>query len=49
MNLAWVALIAVFVLIERVAPGGVLVGRVAGVLLVLWGGWVLVANSRVPT
>lgn len=49
MNLAWVALIAAFVLVERVAPRGVLVGRVAGVLLVLWGGWVLVANFRMAT
>jgi predicted metal-binding membrane protein len=46
MNLAWVALIAAFVLVERVAPAGVLVGRAAGVLLVLWGGWVLVAHYR---
>lgn len=49
MNLAWVAVIAAFVLIERAAPAGVLVGRIAGVLLVLWGVWVLVASHRMLT
>lgn len=33
MNLLWVALIAAFVLIEKLAPGGELIGRVAGVAL----------------
>jgi predicted metal-binding membrane protein len=49
MNLAWVAIIAAFVLIERAAPAGALVGRIAGVLLLLWGAWVLVASHRVLT
>lgn len=46
MNLAWVGIIAAFVLIERAAPAGALVGRIAGGLLVLWGAWVLVASHR---
>ncbi len=37
MNLLWVAAIAGFVLLEKVAPAGPWVGRVAGVLLVGWG------------
>jgi predicted metal-binding membrane protein len=37
MNLLWVAAIAVFVLVEKVAPRGELVGRVAGSILVLAG------------
>jgi predicted metal-binding membrane protein len=36
MNLLWVALIAAFVLVEKVAPGGRLIGRLAsGVLVVI--------------
>jgi predicted metal-binding membrane protein len=31
MNLAWVGLLAIVVLIEKVAPGGRLIGRFAGV------------------
>ena len=31
MNLAWVAALAVFVLLEKLAPGGAAVGRVAGI------------------
>ncbi len=38
MNLLWVAAIALFVLLEKVAPRGALVGRVAGAALVLAGG-----------
>jgi predicted metal-binding membrane protein len=37
MNLLWVAVIAAFVLVEKVAPAGVLVGRVAGVALIAAG------------
>jgi predicted metal-binding membrane protein len=37
MNLLWVAVIAAFVLVEKLLRGGVGIGRVAGVLLILWG------------
>jgi predicted metal-binding membrane protein len=41
MNLLWVAAIAGFVLVEKLLPGGERAGRVAGVVLVAWGMWVL--------
>jgi predicted metal-binding membrane protein len=41
MNLIWVAAIALFVLLEKVAPRGVLLGRAAGLLLMIWGAWVV--------
>jgi predicted metal-binding membrane protein len=41
MNLAWVAAITAFVLLEKVAPGGRLIGRAAGVVLALAGAWLL--------
>ncbi|MBI4558522.1 MAG: DUF2182 domain-containing protein [Candidatus Hydrogenedentes bacterium] len=37
MNLLWIATITVFVLIEKAAPGGTIVGRVCGVCLILAG------------
>jgi predicted metal-binding membrane protein len=37
MNLAWVAVLAVVVLLEKVTPAGPLLGRAIGVLLGLWG------------
>ncbi|MCL1693847.1 MAG: DUF2182 domain-containing protein [Actinomycetia bacterium] len=37
MNLAWVAVLAVFVLAEKVAPRGVMVSRIGGLVLALWG------------
>jgi predicted metal-binding membrane protein len=37
MNLAWVAGITAFVLLEKVAPGGVAIGRVASVALIAAG------------
>jgi predicted metal-binding membrane protein len=37
MNIAWIAGIAVFVLIEKVAPAGHWIGRAAGAALVVWG------------
>ena len=37
MNLAWVAGLALFVLVEKLAPAGHWIGRAAGVALVAWG------------
>ena len=37
MNLVWVALLTVFVLIEKAGPKGVLLTRAAGVAMVLLG------------
>ena len=37
MNLAWIAGIALFVLVEKLSPGGDWIGRGAGALLVAWG------------
>ncbi len=39
MNLLWVAIIASFVLVEKVASVGNWVGRAAGLLLIGWGVW----------
>ena len=41
MNLLWVAAIAAFVLVEKVTRQGLLLSRAAGVLLILWGTYVL--------
>ena len=43
MNLLWVAALAVFVLLEKVAPKGELLGRVAGVVLIFAGGVLLLS------
>jgi predicted metal-binding membrane protein len=40
MNLLWVAAIAAFVLVEKLAPAGRAVGLGAGALLIAWGLWV---------
>jgi predicted metal-binding membrane protein len=44
MNLLWVAVIAVFVLAEKVVPNGRLLGRITGALLVVWGLWLMVSG-----
>lgn len=41
MNLIWVAAIAGFILLEKLAPGGQWVGKATGVLLAAWGAWLL--------
>ena len=41
MNVWWIAIIAIFVLAEKVAPRGLLVGKIAGALLAAWGAWML--------
>ena len=44
MNLLWVAVIAAFVLFEKILPAGHALGRLAGITLIAWGLWLLVAN-----
>ena len=41
MNLVWIAGLAIFVLIEKVAPGGHWIARGAGIAMVAVGVWVL--------
>jgi len=45
MNLLWVAFLALFVLIEKVVPAGGWLGKAGGVLLIAWGGWIIVRAS----
>lgn len=46
MNLLWVAVIAAFILVEKVAPGGRLVGRVGSGALILAGLVLLAGGGR---
>lgn len=46
MNLLWVALIAGYVLIEKVTPVGQRISRVMGLLMIGWGAWLLVLALR---
>lgn len=41
MNLAWMAIVAIFVLAEKLVPARWHVDAAAGLVLVAWGGWVL--------
>ena len=43
MNFAWIAGLALFVLVEKWAPAGHWIGRAAGAGLIVWGGATLVA------
>ncbi|QRM35317.1 DUF2182 domain-containing protein (plasmid) [Microvirga sp. VF16] len=43
MNLLWIAVLALFVLIEKAAPGGHWIGRAAGAVLTAWGGAALLS------
>jgi predicted metal-binding membrane protein len=44
MNLVWVAVLAIFVLAEKVAPRGVAISRIAGVVLMMWGAFVVIGG-----
>jgi len=46
MNLWWVAAITAFVLLEKVVPAGLWIARASGIMLVLWGGWMLATAVR---
>ena len=44
MNLVWVAILAGWVLLEKVVPGGVVLARLGGAALLVFGAWDLVAS-----
>jgi predicted metal-binding membrane protein len=45
MNLVWIAVLAAFVLLEKLLPQGALAGRLAGLVAVGWGTYLLVVGS----
>jgi predicted metal-binding membrane protein len=44
MNLWWIALISIFVLVEKLAPRGIFLGQMCGGLLIAWGIWMICAG-----
>lgn len=44
MNIWWIGAITALVLIEKLAPRGLWLGRIAGVLLAIWGVWLMCAR-----
>ena len=44
MNLVWIAALAAFVLVEKVIPKGLVISRVTGLLLAIWGAWMVIAE-----
>ena len=45
MNLWWIVGLALYVMIEKLAPAGPRIGRYTGGLLILWGAWVLLGPA----
>ena len=45
MNLLWVALLAAFVLMEKILPHGDWFGRAAGLVLIGWGAWMAISTA----
>jgi predicted metal-binding membrane protein len=43
MNIIWIAVLAIFVLLEKVVPLGHFLSRTAGAGLLAWGAWLLIA------
>ena len=41
MNLWWIAIITVLVLLEKIVPRGLFLGKIAGALFVAWGVWMI--------
>jgi predicted metal-binding membrane protein len=46
MNIWWIAILTVFVLLEKVVPKKFLVGKIAGAAFVFWGTWLIVFPAR---
>ncbi len=46
MNLVWVAAISLFVLLEKLVPQPLLLGKISGAVLIAWGTWVLLSMHK---
>ena len=46
MSLIWMAIIAAFVLLEKIVPKGYWVNRISGLLLIAWGLWMLTGTPH---
>jgi predicted metal-binding membrane protein len=46
MNLLWVGALTLFVIVEKAVPRGAMIGRVAGVFLIVWGAWMVFEGRR---
>jgi predicted metal-binding membrane protein len=47
MNIWWIAIITILVLIEKVVPRGLFLGKIAGVLFVAWGVWIIFRGTPI--
>ena len=45
MNLFWIAALAILVLLEKVIPSGRIIARLAGVIFMAGGGWMLIQHA----
>jgi predicted metal-binding membrane protein len=45
MNLAWIAALSIFVLLEKIIPRGFWVAKTAGLFLMGWGGWMTLSGG----
>ena len=45
MNLAWIAALSVFVLLEKIIPRRFWVAKTAGLVLIGWGGWMTLSGG----
>jgi predicted metal-binding membrane protein len=49
MNVGWIALISILVLLEKFAPRGLLIGKLAGLVLTAWGVWMIASPGAAGT
>ncbi|MBV8453283.1 MAG: DUF2182 domain-containing protein, partial [Deltaproteobacteria bacterium] len=45
MNLAWIAALSVFALLEKIIPRGFWAAKAAGLVLMGWGGWMAISGG----
>jgi predicted metal-binding membrane protein len=45
LNLAWIAALSVFVLLEKIIPRGFWMAKAAGLFLMGWGGWMALSSG----
>jgi predicted metal-binding membrane protein len=46
MNMVWMAIVTIFMMIEKACPGCRWISRTAGLILVTWGLWIVAGAIR---